>query len=335
VDPVTHGFLGAAVAQGVSPEGARRRMVFLGAAAGMLADADLFFQPFTDPALPWEYHRHFTHALLFAPIGGLVAALPFLLLPVFGRRLSSTLTAAVAAYATHGLLDACTSWGTRLFLPFSSERVSWDVIGIIDPVFTLVLAAGVALGWLFDGTWRRIRVPWPALASLLLCAAYLGLGARQHAVALREIERTSAERGQVISHARAMPAPGSLLLWRGLYLASGRIYAEGGRVPLSGAPRFRDGGSVEAFVPESDARGTRVGVVETRFVRFADGFAARDPEHPDVVADMRFSADLSSFAPLWGIRLNASGGGDPVYWVELPADARAVLRRLWKELQGD
>jgi inner membrane protein len=316
-------------------------MVFLGAAAGMLADADLFFQPFTDPALPWESHRHFTHALLFAPVGGLFAALPFLLLPVFGRRRSSTLFAAIAAYATHGLLDACTSWGTRLFLPFSADRVSWDLIGIIDPVFTLVLAAGVALGWFYDGTWRRIRVPWPTFGALLLCAAYIGIGARQHSAALQEIQHTAAARGQVISHARAMPAPGSLLLWRGLYLASGRIYAEGGRVPLFGAPRFHDGGSVEEFVPTSApadddaARGARIVEVETRFDRFADGFAARDPEHPDVIADMRFSIDVASFEPLWGIRLNPSTSRDPITWVDLPVDTRATLRRIWDGIRGD
>ena len=40
-------------------------------------------------------------------------------------------------YSTHGLLDACTSYGTQLFWPFSNERISWNNISIVDPLFTI------------------------------------------------------------------------------------------------------------------------------------------------------------------------------------------------------
>jgi inner membrane protein len=300
----------------------------------MLPDADLFFRPWTDPALPWEAHRHFTHALAFAPLGGLVALLPFLPFRRVRDRFGGVLLAAVLAYASHGLLDACTSYGTHLFLPFSAERVSWDLIAIIDPAFTAILAAGVLLG-LLPATGKR-----PAIAALLLCAAYLGVGARQHAAALGGVERAAAARGQTIEHARAMPAPGSLLVWRGLYLSDGRIWAEGGRVPLFGAPRFRSGGSVEAFVPASleergDPRRARIADVAARFERFCDGFAARDPDHPDVLADMRYSIGVDDFEPLWGVRLNPAPVGEPVAWVDLVADHGKALRRLLRDLKRD
>ena len=42
-------------------------------------------------------------------------------------------------YATHGLLDSCTSYGTQLFWPFSDERVAWDTMSIVDPLFTIPL----------------------------------------------------------------------------------------------------------------------------------------------------------------------------------------------------
>ena len=44
-------------------------------------------------------------------------------------------------YATHGLLDACTSYGTQLFWPFSDERVAWNNSSIVDPLFTLPILA--------------------------------------------------------------------------------------------------------------------------------------------------------------------------------------------------
>ncbi|WP_019218287.1 metal-dependent hydrolase [Legionella tunisiensis] len=52
--------------------------------------------------------------------------------------------AALIGYATHGLLDACTNYGTVLFWPFSERRVYWDLISIIDPFFTVPLVLGVA-----------------------------------------------------------------------------------------------------------------------------------------------------------------------------------------------
>lgn len=44
---------------------------------------------------------------------------------------------------THVLLDAFTTYGTQLLLPFSDWRVSFDSINIIDPVYTIPLLIGV------------------------------------------------------------------------------------------------------------------------------------------------------------------------------------------------
>ncbi len=41
------------------------------------------------------------------------------------------------ALLTHSLLDAFTSYGTQLFYPFSDWRVAFNVIAIVDPVYTL------------------------------------------------------------------------------------------------------------------------------------------------------------------------------------------------------
>ena len=44
---------------------------------------------------------------------------------------------ATIGYATHGLLDSCTSYGTQLLWPFSDVRIAWNTISIIDPSFTI------------------------------------------------------------------------------------------------------------------------------------------------------------------------------------------------------
>jgi inner membrane protein len=353
VDPITHAFLGAAVAQVAFPalSGRDRRaatpeashplsgrtvpawgVAALGAAAATLADADVFLRVWSDPALPWAVHRQFTHALAFAPLGGTIAALPFFLFRSWRARWRPVLAVAILAYVTHGLLDACTSWGTSLFLPFSGASAAWDLIAIVDPFFSAALIVGVLLA-------ARRRRPAPAFAALAVCAAYLGLGARQHAAAMDQIARLAAERGQTIERARAIPTPGNLVLWRGLSVSGGRIHADGIRVPLASAPRGWSGASVPLFqpgpegVPGGDPRAARIADVEGRFQRFVDGYAALDPERPDVLADMRYSLEVASFAPLWGIRVRADdGAADPVSWVELTTDRRGALRRLWSDL---
>ena len=334
MDPLTHGLLGAAVAQALLPASEGRKALLLGAAAGTLADADVLLRLVSDPALPWEVHRHATHALIASPLGGLVAALPFLLGAGGRAQWKRTLLAATLAYATHGLLDACTSYGTSLLLPFSGVRAAWDVIAIVDPLFTLPLLVGALLA-----AWRLRRAP--ALAALMLCAAYLGLGARQHATALQEVHRLAASRVHVVERARALPTPMNLVVWRGLYVSEGRIHVDGGRVPFASAPRFRPGTSIPLLLPEAGppdgpdaARAARIADVEARFERFADGFAARDPERPNILADMRYSLEVASFAPLWGIQVGgAVAGGDPVSWVDLAGDRRASLRRMWDDLR--
>jgi inner membrane protein len=335
VDPVTHALLGAVVAQTLIPASDGRRPLLLGAAAGMLADADILLGLLSDPAVTWEVHRGVTHAIAFAPAGGLLTALPFLMWSWWRRRWKTTLAAATLAYATHGLLDACTSYGTHLLLPFSTERTAWDIVSIIDPVLTAILLAGVV--WT---AWRARAAP--AILALLMCAGYLGVGVRQHAIAMEELTRTAEARGHVVVRARAMPTPGNLVVWRGLYVADGRIYADGIRVPLIGPPRLREGVSVERFQPDlldvspaDGRRSERIADVLKRFDRFTDGFMARDPEQPDVLADMRYSLEVASFSPLWGLRVNSGSTRDPVSWVDLVTDRRDSLRRMWIDLRRE
>lgn len=335
MDPVTHALLGAAVAQSLFPASESRRPLLLGAAAGMLADADILLRGLGDPALPWEVHRHVTHAIAFAPAGGLLTALPFLMWPWWRRRWKSTLAAATLAYATHGFLDACTSYGTHLLLPFSTERIAWDIVPIIDPVFTALLLVGVV--WT---AWRARAAP--AVLALLMCAAYLGVGVRQHSVAAELLSRTAEARGHTVVRARVMPTPGNLVVWRSLYVADGRIYADGLRVPFLGPTRLRQGVSVELFRPDAldalpagSSRSERIADVVKRFDRFSDGFVARDPERPEVLADMRYSLEVASFSPLWGIRVSSDSIGDPVSWVDLVTDRRASLRRMWSDLRRE
>jgi inner membrane protein len=41
---------------------------------------------------------------------------------------------------THPILDCFTSWGTQIWQPFSDERVQWNTISVVDPIYTVPFA---------------------------------------------------------------------------------------------------------------------------------------------------------------------------------------------------
>ena len=119
----------------------------LGFLSGMAPDLDILIRSSTDPLLSLEYHRQFTHSLIFIPFGGLICAL--FLFVVFKKispfNFKKTWLYCTLGYGTHGLIDACTSYGTLLFWPFSDIRIAWNNISIIDPLFTIPLILLIAL----------------------------------------------------------------------------------------------------------------------------------------------------------------------------------------------
>lgn len=331
MDPVTQGLLGAAAAQALFHRQLGRKAALIGLVGGVLPDADVFIRSATDPLLTIEHHRGLTHALAFIPVGGAVASVPWLIRKKHRENWKPILGAAVAGYATHGLLDACTTYGTQLFLPFSSYRVSWNVISIVDPVFTLILLAGVLVT-----LWLRRRAP--AVIALALCLAYLGLGMVQRDRA-RDAQAVIADARMHEPPRRAVfPTIANLVVWRSLYQDGDSLYADRIRVPFFGSPEWTDGTSVarlELQDLDSSLRSSpRVRADFRRFSWFSDGWVARAPDDPDVIGDARYSLRTDAFQPIWGIRFHPGGGND-TEWVDRTRDRELSLSDLWAEITGE
>ena len=137
-----------------------------------MPDSDVLIRSASDPLLHLEYHRHFTHALLFIPIGGLITAALGRLITRGKKTIRELWLPASLGWGTHGLLDSCTSYGTYLLWPISNERVAWDNVSIIDPLFTLPLLAGVLLAVKM----KRVAI---ARAALIWAVLYLSIGVLQ------------------------------------------------------------------------------------------------------------------------------------------------------------
>ncbi|NLO79418.1 MAG: metal-dependent hydrolase [Xanthomonadaceae bacterium] len=329
MDPVTQGLLGAAAAQAAC--GRRWRHAWLaGAVGGLIPDLDVLIRSTADPLLAIEYHRHFTHALAFIPVGGLIAAAPWLLWRRHRRRWRTVVAASILGYATHGLLDACTSYGTLLLWPFSTQRIAWDVIAIIDPIFTLVLLLGVLWAAL-RGTGRAAAV------ALLFCLLYLGAGWQQRERALEVQAQIAAVRGHAIERGRVFPTLGNQLVWRSLYQAGDRFYVDRIRVPWLGAPQWTPGSSVvrlsEDELLAAAPADPRVRQDFRRFSWFSDGWVARTPSEPEVIGDVRYSLRTDAFEPVWGIRFHP-GAAQVTEWVDRSVQRDLRLATLWSEITG-
>lgn len=357
MDPITHTTLGALAAYAIlgrrlgrSPRMTEERMgpprgagaLLFGAAGGALPDVDVFWGGLADPALPWEHHRHFTHALAFIPIGGLLAAAPLLLLfKRYRPQAGLAYLAAVIGCATHGVNDTLTSYGTFLYWPFSNARISWDLISIIDPLFTLTIILGILFGLVFASAR-------PARIALSLVVMYLCLAFVQQQRVLGVQRELAAERGHPIERGRVMPTMGNIIIWRSLYQAEGRLHADAVYASPFGPIRVQRGDSVAVLTPEEITRlvprvrgpqHERVHHVFAGFRDFADDYiawASRDADGAGVVGDMRYSLRTEGFAPLWGISIEPRRWLEPVRWVSLRSpdgETRGeALSRLWRDL---
>jgi inner membrane protein len=327
LDLLTQGLLGGAVALSVAKREESRVAAGIGFAAALLADADVFIAAGNDPLLNIEFHRHFTHALIFIPVGALIAA--SLLWPLLRKRLgfSRIYCYALLGYATAGLLDACTSYGTHLLWPFSDTRIAWSIIAIVDPVFSLVLLIALILGF-------RYRKPRPARIGLGLAGAYLLLGLWQHHNALQAALELAAQRGHEVQRMLVKPTLANLVLWRSVYQSGERFYVDAIHVGL-GTARVYPGAALRQFDVQRDLPNLEPASVLARdiqrFARLADGYVVNDPGRSGVLTDIRYSMLPTAVTPLWGIDLNLSSPDQHAkfeVYRDRPDNARDLFMRM-------
>ncbi|MCW9058883.1 MAG: metal-dependent hydrolase [Gammaproteobacteria bacterium] len=302
MDLITQGLAGALLAQSAARVPDVRRAALIGAIAGMLPDADILIRAADDPLFSIEYHRHFTHSLLFVPFGALLVTL--LAWPFLRERLSAVRIYgfALLGMLSAGLLDACTSFGTHLLWPLSHERIAWNLIAIVDPVFSLVLLVALLMAW-------RRRSAVPARFGLGLALLYLSLAFVQQQRAIGVVLGLAEERDHKIDRLEVKPTLGNILLWRSLYQVEDLFYVNAVRVGWFSTPRYYAGGPIARGVPDDlaviPADSVLMQDIE-RFSKLADGYLVRHPEQPWVLGDIRYAMLPNSLRPLWGIHINTA-----------------------------
>ncbi|MBL9209810.1 MAG: metal-dependent hydrolase [Opitutaceae bacterium] len=332
MDPVSHVVLGASLGYAAFSRRLGRTAAAAGGLAAFVPDADVFIRSATDPLIAIEYHRGFTHSFAFAPIGAAIVAALWLVSPAwrYAARWRPLWACCLLAYVSHILLDAATSYGTRLLWPFSDQRTGWDIISIIDPPFTLALLAGLI--------WALVRQHVrPAGIALTFAAAYLVAGGVQHARATSTQHALARSRGHTVERGEVMPTLGNNVIWRALYVHGGQIYSDRIRVGWFSSATVREGWSLPLvresdLSPEERARNGRRSF--QRFAWFSEHWVARSPRDAAVLADMRYTLSAEAFDPIWGIRFTAPGTANEVDWVNRSRDRQVSAKELWAEISG-
>lgn len=220
MDPVTHILSGAVAGLATAPRRAsaisRRERVSICALAAIFPDIDILAR-MADSLTYLNAHRGITHSLVMLPVWAWLLAWVL----ARGRRCPRGVAGYFGIVAL-GLLvhifgDWITPWGTRLLAPLSARTFSLNTTFIIDPVITVLLAAGLLAGRYLDSTRT-------ACTALALIAIYIGLQAHlqreaagvAHAYAAREVPDASVH---------VLPQPFSPAHWR-LLLATPEAYHE-------------------------------------------------------------------------------------------------------------
>ena len=333
MDPLTQASIGAAAAAIVCRKAETRHALLLGALAGAAPDLDVLIRSETDPLLALQYHRHFTHALLIAPLIGLLVAALFKRLFFWKHyRYRRLALFGMMGAITHGLIDACTSYGTLLYWPISHHRESWDIISIIDPIFTLPLALLSVIAFVF----RRPRF---AQFAVALCLIYLSLGSYQRGQATQFAAQIADERGHEPEELSVRPSLANILLWRIVYRSGDQYYVDAVRPTPFTDPKQYLGSIVDAFSEESaqiiaPEDSVLADDIE-RFRFFSQGYLYRYSDEVNVVADLRYAMFPDSIKPLWGIRMNPENPEDHVSMEYFRDPSQRSLDRLWRMIRGE
>lgn len=137
MDSVTQIVLGAAVGEAALGKKVGNKAILWGVIAGTIPDLDIIGRLFLDDITALEWHRGFSHSLMFS----LITA------PIFGfliQRFSKNKSGGFKGwtklmfwgFVTHPLLDCHTTWGTQFFWPFDL-RIAYNNIFVVDPLYTI------------------------------------------------------------------------------------------------------------------------------------------------------------------------------------------------------
>lgn len=238
MDPVTHAASGALAMLAMPQRPATRWALPLAAFAAASPDLDILAA--SGPLQTLLLHRGITHALAAAPLMGLLLAILARPLWRYDTRNAWSFGGVWAfmmlMVLLHIWLDALTTYGTLVWLPFSGERLRLNAVYIIDLLMTLPLLWGIWHGLRQEKKRAQAQgaIPFPfqdtasltvsdgkpgvrlALFWSILLYPALALGCQIWHT--QQMQVSLAAQGRDIRQLVVLPDAFAPLFWRALYL---------------------------------------------------------------------------------------------------------------------
>jgi inner membrane protein len=231
--------------------------------------------------------------------------------------------------ASHGLVDALTSYGTLLFWPFSNERVAWDTVSIIDPLLTVPLIVLTSLAAIKKKrSLSIIAISWAIM--------YLSVAHFQHHRAIEQGKILAQSRGLDIINIEAKPSFANILIWKIITTTEDRFYVDAVKAGWKDSVIWQ-GDSIQKLSIDRDFswidRTSQQYKDIERFRWFSQGYVAQDPYNPNRIIDVRYSMLPHTIKPLWGIELSKQAGKNAhVAFYSEHRESQSSFKTLWNML---
>ena len=225
MDSITHTLTGAVIGKAINDEKIGHWGTVAGLAMGFFPDTDFVLGLF-DRRFYLEYHRDFTHSLLLLPFYALLFSWVFVKI---SKRpyLWSFYKICFFALVSHVVLDLLTSYGTMILSPFSEHRFSWDLVFIVDLIFSGIIVIPLFISFFFK---RKAR--WICRGSLIGITFYILFCLSQHHDAIRLAKAFAGSLNEEVIQVASLPQPLSPFRWANYVESKDKVYQ--GFVDLNG-----------------------------------------------------------------------------------------------------
>lgn len=331
MDSLTQIVLGAAVAEAVLGRKVGNKAMLYGAIAGTIPDLDVISRSFVDTVTALEYHRGFTHSIVFS----------VLFAPVFGWLVSRWEKGATwqqwswlffFGFITHPLLDAHTTWGTQLFWPFD-VRLAYKNIFVVDPLYTVpfLIFCILVLFKKRDNPKRRKLNN----LGLIVSSSYVAISLLIKGVTYFKFKDALATQNVSYTEMKTKPAPLNTILWLANVNTKDAFLI--GDYSLFDSQPIRFGRHPKNHHLLGDlANNDKV----KRLIKLTKGwYTISQKDGKLYLNDLRFgllSTDVNDQAYVFSFLLEGSGDDLKITENEKrPSDAAGLMGALWERVKGN
>ncbi len=217
MDSITHTLTGAVIAKAIDDEKVGNWGTIAGLAAGFFPDTDFVLGLF-NRQFYLEYHRDFTHSLILIPFYALFFSWIFVKISK-RNHFWSFYKICLLVLVSHVLLDLLTSYGTMIFSPFFEHRFAWDLIFIVDLIFSGIIFFPLVSSFF----WKR-KAQWICRGSLIGLTIYILFCWVQHNRAIELAKFFARNLNEEVVQVASMPQPASPFRWTNYIETKDRVY---------------------------------------------------------------------------------------------------------------